>query len=44
MMTARDRRRCARSGSCRPFEARLEAVNCHHNYVAREHHFGEDVS
>ena len=20
-----------------------EAVNCHHNYVAREHHFGEDV-
>ena len=26
-----------------PFEARLEAVNCHHNYVARERHFGEDV-
>ncbi|MDX2019374.1 MAG: RtcB family protein [Deltaproteobacteria bacterium] len=25
------------------FEARLEAVNCHHNYVAREHHFGENV-
>jgi tRNA-splicing ligase RtcB len=25
------------------FEARLEAVNCHHNYVAREHHYGEDV-
>ena len=21
----------------------LEAVNCHHNYVAREHHFGENV-
>ena len=20
-----------------------EAVNCHHNYVSREHHFGEDV-
>jgi tRNA-splicing ligase RtcB len=20
-----------------------EAVNCHHNYVAREHHFGKDV-
>ena len=19
------------------------AVNCHHNYVAREHHYGEDV-
>lgn len=27
----------------RPFEARREAVNCHHNYVNREHHYGEDV-
>jgi len=27
----------------KPFEARLEAVNCHHNYVAREEHFGEEV-
>ena len=26
-----------------PFEARLEAVNCHHNYVNRETHYGEDV-
>lgn len=26
-----------------PFEARVIAVNCHHNYVAREHHFGEEV-
>jgi tRNA-splicing ligase RtcB len=26
-----------------PFDARVEAVNCHHNYVAREHHFGENV-
>lgn len=25
------------------FEAELEAVNCHHNYVERERHFGEDV-
>jgi tRNA-splicing ligase RtcB len=25
------------------FQARLEAVNCHHNYVARENHFGENV-
>lgn len=25
------------------FEAELEAVNCHHNYVAREHHYGENV-
>jgi len=27
----------------KPFEAHLEAVNCHHNYVQRETHFGEDV-
>ncbi|NOU07692.1 MAG: RtcB family protein [Hyphomicrobiaceae bacterium] len=27
----------------KPFEAHLEAVNCHHNYVAREHHYGDDV-
>jgi len=26
-----------------PFELGQTAVNCHHNYVAREHHFGEDV-
>jgi tRNA-splicing ligase RtcB len=26
-----------------PFEASEEAVNCHHNYVERERHFGEDV-
>ena len=25
------------------FRATAEAVNCHHNYVAREHHFGVDV-
>ncbi|MFK7985056.1 MAG: RtcB family protein [Sandaracinaceae bacterium] len=25
------------------FDAKLEAVECHHNYVAFEHHFGEDV-
>ncbi len=25
------------------FKATREAVNCHHNYVAREHHFGQDV-
>ena len=24
------------------FAASVEAVNCHHNYVAREHHFGKD--
>jgi tRNA-splicing ligase RtcB len=26
-----------------PFRAALEAVNCHHNYVSREHHYGKDV-
>ena len=26
-----------------PFRAEMEAVNCHHNYVAREHHYGKDV-
>src|SRR6185503_6285499 len=30
-------------GTLPPFEASLEAVNCHHNYVAREHHYGADV-
>ncbi len=25
------------------FTITTEAVNCHHNYVAREHHFGADV-
>jgi len=25
------------------FHAVAEAVNCHHNYVAREHHYGKDV-
>jgi tRNA-splicing ligase RtcB len=26
-----------------PFELGELAVNCHHNYVEREHHFGQDV-
>lgn len=26
-----------------PFQSDLEAINCHHNYVSREHHFGKDV-
>jgi tRNA-splicing ligase RtcB len=26
-----------------PFSLGEHAVNCHHNYVAREHHFGHDV-
>ncbi|MFM9900635.1 MAG: RtcB family protein [Polaromonas sp.] len=27
----------------KPFETHLEAVNCHHNYVQQETHFGQDV-
>ena len=26
-----------------PFTAHVQAVNCHHNYVTREHHYGADV-
>ena len=33
----------ARSALARPFNAEVEAVNCHHNYVTRENHFGENV-
>jgi tRNA-splicing ligase RtcB len=31
------------SGEVPPFNAELKAINCHHNYVAREKHYGEDV-
>jgi tRNA-splicing ligase RtcB len=27
----------------KPFETHLEAVNCHHNYVQEETHFGQSV-
>jgi tRNA-splicing ligase RtcB len=27
----------------KPFSADVEAVNCHHNYVQRETHFGEEI-
>ncbi|MHA7684970.1 RtcB family protein [Cupriavidus sp. PET2-C1] len=27
----------------KPFQTHLEAVNCHHNYVQREVHFGQEV-
>jgi tRNA-splicing ligase RtcB (3'-phosphate/5'-hydroxy nucleic acid ligase) len=30
-------------GKLPPFSAELKAINCHHNYVARESHFGENV-
>jgi tRNA-splicing ligase RtcB (3'-phosphate/5'-hydroxy nucleic acid ligase) len=31
------------SGEVRPFAAELKAINCHHNYVARESHYGENI-
>jgi len=33
----------ARSVIRKPFDTEVEAVNCHHNYVQRERHFGQDV-
>jgi len=30
-------------GALKPFRADLLAVNCHHNYVARETHYGKEV-
>jgi tRNA-splicing ligase RtcB (3'-phosphate/5'-hydroxy nucleic acid ligase) len=33
----------ARSIIAKPFETHVEAVNCHHNYVQEETHFGEKV-
>jgi len=32
-----------RSGEVPAFSAEVKAINCHHNYVARESHFGENV-
>lgn len=32
-----------RSIITKPFDTHVEAVNCHHNYVQRERHFGQDV-
>jgi tRNA-splicing ligase RtcB len=31
------------SGEVPPFSAELQAINCHHNYVQKEHHYGADV-
>jgi tRNA-splicing ligase RtcB len=33
----------SRVKSLPPFQAGIEAINCHHNYVQREHHYGADV-
>jgi tRNA-splicing ligase RtcB len=38
-----NRRGVRNSGDVPPFSAELKAINCHHNYVARESHFGENV-
>jgi tRNA-splicing ligase RtcB len=27
----------------KPFEAQVQAVNCHHNYAQKERHFGEEI-
>jgi tRNA-splicing ligase RtcB len=35
--------RAVRTVVTKPFTTHLEAVNCHHNYVSREHHFGTDI-
>src|SRR5437868_9862854 len=31
------------SGEVRPFVAELKAINCHHNYVARESHYNQKI-
>jgi len=31
------------SGDVRPFVGELKAINCHHNYVARERHYGQNI-
>ena len=41
MMAAVLARACA--STCRRSRCSRQAVNCHHNYVERENHFGEDV-
>lgn len=32
-----------RKSILKPFEVTSEAINCHHNYVAQEHHFGQNL-
>ena len=31
------------SGEVRSFTAHVQAINCHHNYVARERHYGQNI-
>ena len=35
--------RALRTVIAKPFDAELEAINCHHNYVQKENHFGQNV-
>jgi tRNA-splicing ligase RtcB len=35
--------RALRGVIAKPFDAELEAINCHHNYVQKENHFGQNV-
>ncbi len=35
--------RAVRRAIPKPFDTHVEAVNCHHNYVSREQHYGEDI-
>ncbi len=35
--------RAVREEIPKPFETHVKAINCHHNYVSREHHFGENI-
>ncbi|MEZ4391822.1 MAG: RtcB family protein [Polyangiales bacterium] len=43
LMLAATLRAMRDAGVLPPFEATLEAVNCHHNYVSVERHYGERV-
>jgi len=35
--------RAVRDVMPKAFETHVEAINCHHNYVSRENHFGENI-
>jgi tRNA-splicing ligase RtcB len=35
--------RAVRETIPKAFETHVEAINCHHNYVSRENHFGENI-
>ena len=35
--------RAVRRAIPKPFDTHVEAVNCHHNYVSREQHYGKDI-